>query len=308
VKNAFGQFNDDALEAFYEAYTERIDKSKMTFDFARCQRADGSYYGTAGQCRKGSPVGPKEKAPKKARVSRSSFDEATQDRLEGYIKGHDARINKALGGTPFDDADPSSEVYQRQAPKMKPYQSMTDDEKAALGMYGENVQKYYQSLNSKLRGGTSDQPSELMDYMDSNLRSGLNKITPTEPQGSTRFTNDVETKVPGQFKRAISGGAAERMTGLKPGDIIQDDGFGSFTDRGGPTLDMFLSKDKNIANAVIRLAEGSKLRNISPVTQFNEGEHIAMPGTRYRVKRVDPTGYYGRGVGDVPLYTLEVIE
>lgn len=291
--SAFHSFSEEAL---------------AVLDFARCQRADGSYYGTAGQCRKGTRVGPKEKAPKKARVSRSSFDESTQDRLDGYIRRHDGRIDKALGGTPFDDPDPNSEVYKRQAPKVKPYQSMTDDEKAALGMYGENVQKYYQSLNSRLRGGSSDHPSELMDYMEGNLRSGLNKITPTEAQGSTRMTNGVETKVPGQFKRAISGIAAERMTGLKPGDIIQDDGFGSFTEKGGPTLDQFLSRDKGTSNAVISLVPGSKLRNISPVTEYNEGEHLAMPGTRYRVKDVIPTGHYSRVAGDVPLYILEVVE
>jgi hypothetical protein len=31
------------------------------FDFTRCQRPDGSYYGTGGQCRKGGQVGDKEK-------------------------------------------------------------------------------------------------------------------------------------------------------------------------------------------------------------------------------------------------------
>ena len=30
------------------------------FDFARCQRPDGSFYGTGGQCRKGTPVDAKE--------------------------------------------------------------------------------------------------------------------------------------------------------------------------------------------------------------------------------------------------------
>ncbi len=30
------------------------------FDFTRCQRPDGSYYGTGGQCRKGTPVSAKE--------------------------------------------------------------------------------------------------------------------------------------------------------------------------------------------------------------------------------------------------------
>jgi len=34
-------------------------------DFMRCQRADGSFYGTSGVCRKGAQVGAKEQAPKK---------------------------------------------------------------------------------------------------------------------------------------------------------------------------------------------------------------------------------------------------
>ena len=34
------------------------------FDFSRCQRPDGSFYGTGGQCRKGAPVGAKEKETK----------------------------------------------------------------------------------------------------------------------------------------------------------------------------------------------------------------------------------------------------
>ncbi len=52
MNNAFGQFNAEALEAL---------------DFARCQRPDGSYYGTGGQCRKGAPVGAKEKAESKGK-------------------------------------------------------------------------------------------------------------------------------------------------------------------------------------------------------------------------------------------------
>ena len=36
------------------------------FDFARCQRADGSYYGTGGVCRQGTAAGAKEKEAKAA--------------------------------------------------------------------------------------------------------------------------------------------------------------------------------------------------------------------------------------------------
>ena len=42
-------FDQAAWEAFQEAATEK-------YDFSTCQRSDGSYYGTGGTCRKGSPV------------------------------------------------------------------------------------------------------------------------------------------------------------------------------------------------------------------------------------------------------------
>ncbi len=48
------QMNDSAFESFGE-------EAQQTLDFTRCQRSDGSYYGTGGQCRKGAPVADKEK-------------------------------------------------------------------------------------------------------------------------------------------------------------------------------------------------------------------------------------------------------
>ena len=42
-------FDEASWEAFQEAAAEK-------YDFSTCQRPDGSYYGTGGTCRKGSPV------------------------------------------------------------------------------------------------------------------------------------------------------------------------------------------------------------------------------------------------------------
>ena len=51
---------DSAFHDFSEAAQDALD-------FARCQRADGSYYGTGGQCRKGALVDPREKKQAKAK-------------------------------------------------------------------------------------------------------------------------------------------------------------------------------------------------------------------------------------------------
>lgn len=41
---------------------------------------------------------------------------------------------------------------------------------------------------------------------------------------------------------------------------------------------------------------------------FDEGEHLSLPGTQYRVLSVDPKGYYSAKTTDyVPLITMEEI-
>ena len=68
------EFTDEALAELYE--------------FARCQRADGSYYGTGGQCRKGAPAEPKEKTTKK------SVPPAMKKELSALSKGDAGALGK----------------------------------------------------------------------------------------------------------------------------------------------------------------------------------------------------------------------
>lgn len=72
-----GTFQPEAIEQLYAAYAERYGEEQAyeanaqsfseAYDYATCQRPDGSTYGTAGQCRKGKEVSPEDlgvKAPK----------------------------------------------------------------------------------------------------------------------------------------------------------------------------------------------------------------------------------------------------
>lgn len=52
MKDYLGHFSEESLSRFYDSYT-------------RCERTDGSVYGTSGQCRKGKETGAKEEEPKK---------------------------------------------------------------------------------------------------------------------------------------------------------------------------------------------------------------------------------------------------
>ena len=64
-------------EANYQKSVEEFGEGNeyLAFDFARCQLPNGSFYGTSGQCRKGAPVGPKEKAAPKSKAAKDSKKE-----------------------------------------------------------------------------------------------------------------------------------------------------------------------------------------------------------------------------------------
>lgn len=69
-----GTFNDQSVSLFKEHFEQPTAFSEATevYDFARCQRPDGSVYGTSGQCRKGTDAGDKTSAEKKSKAVKSA--------------------------------------------------------------------------------------------------------------------------------------------------------------------------------------------------------------------------------------------
>jgi len=65
-----GSFSEESLLHYTElvAHAQPADFSEdETYDFTRCVRSDGSYYGTSGRCRKGTETDPKEQAEPKSK-------------------------------------------------------------------------------------------------------------------------------------------------------------------------------------------------------------------------------------------------
>lgn len=77
-----GTFKTESIEQLYAAYAEKHDAVEgyeeqaenfsESFDFARCQRADGSFYGTSGSCRLGKEAGAKEAPERKPRAGKAA--------------------------------------------------------------------------------------------------------------------------------------------------------------------------------------------------------------------------------------------
>jgi hypothetical protein len=97
------RFTDEALRAAYALaelkYSEDPEDQQAfaeAYDFARCQRPDGSFYGTSGQCRKGKDAGAKPEEPKKAASAAHTKKERERlsPELEAYRKERDAMTAK----------------------------------------------------------------------------------------------------------------------------------------------------------------------------------------------------------------------
>ena len=89
-------FNETAWEAFQEA---ALDK----YDFQTCQRADGSYYGTGGTCRKGSPV---KGTPKKKTKKMADMRAKDLKRRGVSGKNHGKTVKASGGGGSSKKKDP----------------------------------------------------------------------------------------------------------------------------------------------------------------------------------------------------------
>jgi hypothetical protein len=165
-------------------------------------------------------------------------------------------------------------------------------QKAAIGLYGENVQEHYKAVNTMLRtgkGSGDEQTDNMSRFIVKHLSPALESLPP----------------VKGELQRAVSGDFATQLSRLKPGEIIQDNGYGSYTDQ-PRTLNQFIKGGAE--NAVIRI-NSKTARNVSPIMEYDEGEHLSLPGTKYRLVSVDPQGFTSSKVEKpVTTYTFEEVE
>ena len=219
--------------------------------------------------------------------TRDSLPEYWKERADMGERKYDSKVEKN-SVTHTGDRPPAL------TEKMKPYTRLSSDEKASVQMYGAagGKEELYGDLNMKLRTGQSppDDKKEAVSFVEQNLTKALAKLPDS----------------PGEYNRAVSGGGAQALSGIKPGDIIEDKGFGSYSNRGGSDISPFLSR--NTDNIVMNV-NAKRFKNISPVTPYDEGEHLSTPGTKLQLTRIDPKGTWSRKLNDyVPTYFFEEVQ
>jgi hypothetical protein len=217
--------------------------------------------------------------------------EKQQERVSNATRSTNNRIARKLGKGPFDDAvDVNSDKYKENIGTMKPYMDLPDESKSAISLYGQDGVQFYALVNNMLRTGStesmSDEEVEISKFIKTNLQRGLEQLPPSKEN----------------LHRVLSGNVVSNLAQLKPGDVYEDKGFGSYTNQ-ERTLGSFIKKDQ--PNAMISV-KSKTARNVSPIMEYDEGEHIALPGTKYKLSKVDKT-FVKKLDAEIPHYIFEEV-
>lgn len=218
------------------------------------------------------------------------------DKVERATNSVDRRINSTLESRQYYDSKTNAINRAQNERIVAPFQKLNNDEKASIALYGQDGVQYYRMVNQLLRRGQMEDSTpekvNMAQFISKNLQAGLEKMPAAQPQ---------------ELQRAVSGRSASGLGTLKVGDVIEDKGFGSYTDKGSPVLNQFVKSDRE--NAIIRVLKPKTSRYVAPVMEYDtEGEHLSMPNTKYRLVSVEPEGFYSRRTnGYLPQYTFEEV-
>lgn len=193
----YGSFNEEAQEIW---------------DFARCQRPDGSFYGTRGKCRKGSEVGARvEEAPKPRRTQEKSPKVSSQPK---QVK------EKATSPEPA-SKKPEGPVYKVRSEEKKPslLQRLKDKirgkAKVGIDLYDdkESLSKHKDQIIERLknRNASKKQIKDVEKYWNRLISAAAE---------NRAFADRLESSLPRGFKTDFEDDGIILTKKTKSGDKV----------------------------------------------------------------------------------------
>ena len=169
---------DSASENFSEYAQDALD-------FARCQRPDGSFYGTGGQCKKGPPAGAKEKETKAAKsaseaAGKTSRKEmiAARDKekeLRAARKTAEAGDDKKAAATARRAHIDSKNEMKAAAQRFRDQQTANNDMRR-FGRQDERDKASIKQLQEALKSGQLSPTKEAAVKRTITARQGRNRV------------------------------------------------------------------------------------------------------------------------------------
>jgi len=124
------------------------ESAQEALDFARCQRPNGTFYGTAGICKSGSPVGAKEKEAPKGRAkaapkAKAEPKAAGKEAPKSEVKATQANVRKLDKAAKAADkkADAADKKFQAEYKKAQKVEAKAAQAQAALRKDPQNQAK-----------------------------------------------------------------------------------------------------------------------------------------------------------------------
>lgn len=324
----------------YGSYSSEAQK---VWDFVRCQRPNGTFYGSpSGRCKKGKEVGAKEeKAPKSKKakkevastgsgrvtdedIERASieYDRVTNewggliwekkkeeakalepkkqeawDRLQELKKRkaeQDAKDapEKKSGKTKVNAKNFDSEKAQAEAEKrQQAYNAaqskvkLNDKQADALYIYSSDDKEVpgkfaYQQLNKCARDPSNCSNPKKARELSKNLDSALAALPKNE--GGDPFFRGIDTRDSPAAARLF-----ESLSAAKPGDVISDPAFGSYSSNPAVARDFATSGSKSIVFV-------SRNKQLTPMNTYaiipEQNEALLPRGTEQTIRKVTRNG------------------
>jgi hypothetical protein len=168
-------FTEEALAEYTRLVAEKLDlefTEGEIYDFARCMRADGSFYGTSGKCRKGSDAGDKEaEAPKtaggqkrRATAGRARLLKEELEKVKDKMKGASPEEQNKILKEAFAAADRRSKEAAPAAPEGKKRASAGELREAQAKLFdvakerraaAKEAEKAYKAVDKETKGDNS---------------------------------------------------------------------------------------------------------------------------------------------------------
>ena len=305
-------FKEHAWEEFHKLASEK-------YDFATCQREDGSYYGSPGRCVKGkdATLPKKEKAKKEPKKkeggssdSGGSADKSTKakggsdsggssEKLAPVPKKAQAEMKKLETDKGVKDAEWRANKkredldYGRLSFEKPPKSEISEKGKETLLNYTQDKsnagpdQKGFEGMNRCSRNPPSCNDAQRKANAD------MDEVLKELPRNEGK--NTAGGVSPDKYHRGINltenPQLASQIDRLKPGDQMVDQGFGSYS-RNIEAAQGFVSRAGTAGDRNVIITSRSKeIRNIEHHSDFETEEEGVLPrGTAQTVRSIEYIG------------------
>jgi hypothetical protein len=142
-----GGFSEEALLLFQLAASERaydFSEEGEVYDFTRCMRPNGTYYGTRGQCKSGSQSGPAE-------VKEKGAPKAPKPRAQKSIKAAKGELALVKAATKGDKSPESKQRLLNAKNQLRDAHRQSSDKAKAAARTMKEAEKNYRSVEKELK-------------------------------------------------------------------------------------------------------------------------------------------------------------